>query len=131
MRFWVRESLTEFYVSSDATTTVDLVVAKLGQMGLEISRIDKGAGQILVRYLSLLTDWLLYRCYSDHILVEVKDHGPDESIVKVYAIPSWNRASLRRGEVLRELAPVWYQLEKLGSLQPRHTNTAKPAMDNS
>lgn len=115
MPYLVRNLLTEFYVAADLDTTFQTVLSKLAQMGLDVAHTDQNSGHIVVKYLTLLVDMLLYRCYSDRVLIEVRQLKPGECLVKVFALPAWNRVGLKRGETLREPAPLWYALERLGT----------------
>ena len=78
----------------------------LRNLGLQIEREDSAAGEIVARCLSLCFNMGLWRCWSDKLLLEVRDAGDDGSAIGVYALPNLTRWRVRKGEQVHELGQL-------------------------
>ncbi|HMD86826.1 MAG TPA: hypothetical protein VKO18_19220 [Terriglobia bacterium] len=75
-----------------------------------IQHENRDTGKVVVRCLSVFIDIVLWRCWSDELVIEVK--GEDEFLTNVsfYAVPNLMRIKVREEETLTDLAKLITQL---------------------
>jgi hypothetical protein len=63
---------------------------------------DQARGVVVARCLTLVGNWILWRAWSDKLLFQIKEIGPNETQVKVYAIPNLLRYEAGKDEKVLE-----------------------------
>jgi hypothetical protein len=93
----------------DAAFTKLLTALREQQVAIQHEYRD--TGKIIVRCLSVFINLLLWRCWSDELVIEVKGEDESRTNVSFYAVPNLKRHKVRKDETLKDLAKLITQLE--------------------
>jgi hypothetical protein len=110
--FLLKEQLGTIKCAHDPITTYDLLLRTLHDLPLPIERADQSKGVILVACFSLLLNIGFWRCWSDRVLLEIKEDGLSESSVKAYGIPNLLRFRAKTRAPAFDLKRLITELEK-------------------
>lgn len=73
---------------------------------------DKDKGMITIRYLTLTVNAIVWRCWSEKIMVKVGNGGHGKTKVDVYAIPNLFRIKVKRKEKEQNINELLGQLKE-------------------
>jgi hypothetical protein len=103
---WLRELVHSGTLHSDYTATFASLLSKLAELKIDVAREDKRRGEIVARCLTCPVNVLLWRCWSDKLVLEVKRIDAAKTQLNIYAVPNLFRYRTYRDEgtiKLREL----------------------------
>lgn len=80
--------------------TFALLERKLAEMHLPVQCANRETGEIVVRCPSLCFNLLLWRCWSDNVLLHVEDAGAGRTRVQIYALPNLLKIRAREDELV-------------------------------
>ncbi len=106
----LRELVHSTSLHRDYATTCTSLLSKLTELHIDVARADKDKGEIVVRCLTRLANAILWRCWSDKLVFEIKGIDAANTQVKIYAIPNLLRYRTRRSEEIIELRTLVSQL---------------------
>jgi hypothetical protein len=78
------------------------LLARLRDLPLTVVTANKRNGEVVVRCLCGLKNYILWRCWSDKLLFRMRNVAPATTRVEVYAIPNFLRFTVRRGETVSD-----------------------------
>ena len=98
----LNEHLGTIAYDGDRSAAFAAVSGKLRTSGITILEEDENAGRIVARCLSRLSNLMVWRCWSDKLLVQFENADRTANI-RVYAIPNLFRFGVKKGD--REINP--------------------------
>jgi len=96
----LKEPVGTIIVALGYSNTYDTLLKKLIEMNFEVRKQDKNKGEIEIRCLSSLFNMILWSCWGDKILVELKQIEEKKTKVNIFGIPNLFRIKVKKGEVL-------------------------------
>lgn len=111
----VKESVGTLSYDRDSPEVFKAVLLKLEAMNLPIESSDAQRGVIVVRCWSLAFNMILWRCWSDKILLEVRQEKEGKTTIEIWAVPNLFRFAVRPGERVCELATLLSSLRGLAT----------------
>ena len=90
----------------DYTSTFATLTSKLRDLHIDVEQESPLTGNITARCLSVVTNMLVWRCWSDRLILEVRSVGDNRTEVHLYAVPNLLRIRLRKGERPVDLGTV-------------------------
>jgi hypothetical protein len=89
---------------------------QLRTLGLDVEKESLETGEIVVRCLSECLNMLLWRCWSDRLLLQVQQGPGGGTIVSISVVPNLRRIRVRSDEHLLVLSDVVSALQQAGSV---------------
>lgn len=108
----LREHVDSFLREGQPSEVFEGLVTILDKHGYAIEKKDTDKGVIVIRYLTLAVNMLLWRCWSDKVLVKTEASGHGKTRVDVYEIPNMFRIKVRKGEQVRNINELLGQLRE-------------------
>lgn len=99
----LREHVSTFTFPLDRAGTYALLLSKLRSLGLDVVDASEERGEITFRCLAMPFNMVLWRCWSDKVLLQVRTPERARTQVGMYAIPNLLRIWVRRGEEVVDL----------------------------
>lgn len=96
---------------SDYSSTYDKLLGKLKEMNFGVESQNKNKGQILILCLSILFNMILWKCWGDKLLFEVKCIEENRTTIDIFAIPNLFRTRAKKAEKPADLDKLLYQLK--------------------
>jgi hypothetical protein len=106
----LRELVHTATLHCDCATAFASLVSKLAEAKIDVARKDKDRGEIVVRCLTCPVNVILWRCWSDKLVFEVKQIDTATTQVKIYAVPNLIRYRASKHEETFELRELISQL---------------------
>ena len=95
---------------SDPADVTSTLVAKLRALRIQVEREEPANGEVVARCLTLSTNMILWRCWSDKLLFKVTPSGGNTTRLDVYAIPNLFRIRARKDEIVIDVRELMSQL---------------------
>jgi len=92
----------------DATFTNLLTALRKQQVAIQHENRDPG--KVDVCCLSVFINMVIWRCWSDELLIEVKGEDEFRAKVSFYAVPNIMRIKVRKNETLTDLEKLMMQV---------------------
>jgi hypothetical protein len=86
------------------------LISRLRELQIDVLQSDEDKGEIVARCLSSAMNMIVWRCWSDKILFELKKEGPDKTRVDISALPNLFRIKVRKNERVVDLDKLVSQL---------------------
>ena len=106
----LREVVHRTTIQRDYATAFSSLLSKLKELNVQIETENSATGEIVTRCLTRVVDGLLWRCWSDKLIFEVKGIDADNTRLKVYAIPNLFRFKVAQNEKPMDLTQFLSQL---------------------
>jgi hypothetical protein len=107
----LKELVRTIACPTDPDTTFTKLRSGLRKLEVEVEYENRGAGKVVARCISLFLNFVLWRCYSDKLIFELKSADGVRTNVNVYAIPNLIRIKVGEGEKLTDLDDLVARLE--------------------
>ena len=88
---------------TDSDTAFTKLLSTLRILGVEVEYENRAAGEVVARCLSMFLNFVLWRCWSDKLLFELKSGDGVRTNVNVYVIPNLMRIKVGKDEKLTDL----------------------------
>ena len=119
--FFLKQPIQSITYPLSYIQSFNMLVEKLHILNIEIKKKDKNKGILLVRCLSLAFNMILWRCYSDKMLFEIKSIKDDVTRIDISLIPNLFRIKVKKNEKLADINQIISFLKKSPSPQtPSH-----------
>jgi hypothetical protein len=102
---WLKEHVATLTSRAGYEETRAAVVAALADLELTIDETGSPSGTLAVRCLTVVANWLVWRCWSDKLLVAIHPAG-EQSRVSLHVVPNLWRTGLQAGETATDVAHV-------------------------
>jgi len=99
----LREVVHKTTLQSDPATAFASLRSKLAELQIHVEKEDKDRGEIVARCLTSAVNTILWRCWSDKLLFEVKGIDATKTQIGVYAVPNLLRFKVEQSEKTIEL----------------------------
>ena len=100
---WLRELVHSATLHCEYATAFASLVSKLAESKIDVAREDKDRGEIVARCLTCPVNVILWRCWSDKLVFEVKQIDTATTQVRIYAAPNLFRFRASKHEKTFEL----------------------------
>jgi hypothetical protein len=107
---WLRELVHSATLHCDNATAFASLVSKLAEAKIDVAREDKDRGEIVAQCLTYPVNVILWRCWSDKLIFELKQIDTATTQVKIYAVPNLFRYRASKHEKTFELRELVSQL---------------------
>ena len=94
----IRQPLTTVTFPHPAARVLDLLPRELPSIGLSFERAEPERGRVWARGLAKAFDMIIWRCWADRFLFEVKARGPSAAQVDVAMVVNLLRYKVRPSE---------------------------------
>jgi hypothetical protein len=94
----LREHVDSFIRDGRPAEVFEGLISILDGHGYAIVSKDRDKGVIVIRYLALAMNMLLWRCWSDKVMIRTTTDSPNKTRVDVYAIPNMFRVKVGKNE---------------------------------
>jgi hypothetical protein len=99
------------------------LLSRLDALGLSVQRVDRSKGEIVAACVGKCFDMILWRCYSDRLLLEIIETGRRETTVEVSALPNF-LMRVPKSDESRDLSSV------VAALRAMDMGTSQPSMSD-
>ncbi len=99
------------------------LLSRLDALGLSVQRVDRDKGEIVANCVGKCFDMILWRCYSDRLLLEITETGRRETTVQVSALPNF-LMRVPKSDESRDLSSV------VAALRAMDLGTSQPSMSD-
>ena len=82
------------------------LLSKLAESNIAVDKKDMNHGEIVVRCLTLSANLVLWRCWADRLVFNVKELDSANTEVTIYSIPNLFRLHLKPNEKTTDLAKL-------------------------
>ncbi len=107
---WLRELVHSATLHCDHATAFASLVSKLAESKIDLAREDKDRGEIVARCLVCSVNVILWRCWSDKLVFEIKQIDTATTQVKIYAVLNLFRYGVSKHEKTFELRELISEL---------------------
>lgn len=107
------DAVAIFHYEQEGDSVFAQVVARVNALGIEIHSCDPVKRKIVVRCLSKILDMLVWRCWSDRLVIQVRQLGPGRSTLEMSALPNLFRYKVGRGERLCDIEALVAELRNM------------------
>jgi hypothetical protein len=94
----LKEHIGTLTYPGDRATAFVAVMRKLERLQLPVEKKNERDGTILVRCLARPLDLLLWRCWSDKVLIQLTEDGERRTSIRLDAIPNLFRVRTGKHE---------------------------------
>jgi hypothetical protein len=98
---------------SDLITTFAALLNRLRDLHIDVEKEDQDKREIVALCLGLCMNMILWRCWSDKLLFEVKKLDHNSTSVSIYAIPNLFRVIVGEDETVTNLNDLVSKLVSL------------------
>ena len=106
----LKDCVRELSYRLDYTSTFAGLISKLRQLNIGILEQDEEKGEIVVRYLSTVQNWLLWRCWSDKLLFKIRRMDEKTTKVEICVLPNLARIKIKSEEMPNDVNSLIGQL---------------------
>jgi len=106
----LREHVDSFIRDGRPAEVFESLISILGGHGYAIVSKDRDKGVIVFRYLALAMNMVLWRCWSDKMMIRTTTDSPNTTRVDVYAIPNMFRVKVRKNERVQKMGELLNRL---------------------
>ena len=110
--YFLKEPIASLIFPSGYSNTYDAVLAKLKEMHFEIKTQNRDRGEIVIYCLTNLINMILWRCWADKLLFEVKQIEKNKTKVDIFGLPNLFRIKVKKGEALTDINKVLSRLKE-------------------
>lgn len=110
----LREPIDTITYRNKYEETYEDLMSKLNELHIEIGRHDKKKGEIVVRFLAKIFDMLIWQCWSDKLIFEIKEVDENRTKVSIFAVPNLFRIKIKKGEKVADPHKLVSQLKLIG-----------------
>ncbi len=100
---WLEEHIGTISYPGGRASAFAATIRNLERLQLPVEEKNEQDGTIVVRCLSRANDIVLWRCWSDKLLIRLTESADQRTSIRVVAIPNLFRSSVRKQE--REVKP--------------------------
>ena len=86
------------------------LLLKLGESDIDVDKQDMNHGEIVARCLTLSANLVLWRCWNDRLLFNMKELDAANTEVTIYSIPNLFRLNLKPDEKTTDLTKLVSEL---------------------
>lgn len=97
-------------IHRDYATTFASLLSKLAGLKIDVASEDKDRGEVVARCLTCPVNLILWRCWSDKLIFEVKRIDAAKTQVKMYAVPNLFRYKTYKNEETFEMRRLVSQI---------------------
>ena len=108
--YLLRESTYRTTLHKNYATTFASLRSKLAELHIGIEKEDVNKGEIVAQCLTACFNMVLWRCWSDRLIFEVKALGATKTQVTIYTVPNLFRLKVEKNEETIELNKLVSQL---------------------
>ncbi len=108
--YLIKEPVGTITYQFDYDATFAALISRLRELHIDVLREDKNKGEVVARCLSIVMNIIVWRCWSDRLLFELKKDGANRTKVSIYALPNLFRIKVRKNEEIVDLDKVVSQL---------------------
>jgi hypothetical protein len=102
----LKELVGSIPFAADRDSTFAGLLSAIQGLDLKVHEADKNKGQVVVQCLSQICNLLLWRCWSDKLVFEVRTDEEGDATVNVYAVPNLLRISVAKNEKLTDVSGI-------------------------
>ena len=95
---FLKESIDSITYQDNYENVYEKILSMLNELGIVVEENDKHNGIIRVRWIAQIVNMLLWKCYSDKLLLKIKEVDQSKTRVDIYAIPNLFRLKIKKGE---------------------------------
>jgi hypothetical protein len=110
--YFLKEPIGSLIFLSGYGNTYDAVLAKLREMHFEVKIQNRERGEIVISCLTSLINMLLWRCWADKLLFEVKQIDEDKTKVDIFGLPNLFRIKVKEGEAITSIEEITSRLKE-------------------
>ena len=100
---FIKEHVQTIRYRSDEVSTFNELLTKLSELKVEIESADQRSGRIVVHRLTRLVNAVVWRCWSDTLVFQIKRVEGGQADVYVYAIPNFLKLHVKENETVTDL----------------------------
>jgi hypothetical protein len=94
----LKESIESITYQDKYENVYEDILSKINKLGIVVEKHDKHNGIIIVRWIAKIVNMLFWQCYSDKLLLEIKEVDKNRTRVDISAIPNLFRIKVKKGE---------------------------------
>lgn len=106
----LREIVHKTTVHKGYAEAFTFLISKLGESNIEVAKQDMDHGEIVARCLTLSANLVLWRCWSDRLVFDMKELDAAKTEVTIYSIPNLFRVNLKPNEKTTDLSKLVSEL---------------------
>jgi len=108
--YLLREIVHKATINKGYAEVFTSLLSKLAESNIGIDKQDVNHGEIVARCLTLSANLVLWRCWSDRLLFNMKELDAANTEVTIYSIPNLFRLNLKPDEKTTDLTKLVWEL---------------------
>ena len=108
--YFLKEKIGTTTCPRNHVDTYHLVLSKLGDLQFPIEKADQSKGFIQAKCLSRVSNFGIWRCWSEKLIIEIEKVDANLSSISICAIPNLLRFKSGRDEIVTDLDKVMLHL---------------------
>jgi hypothetical protein len=109
----LKEPIDSLTLSVNYSKAYDALHSKLIEMHCDIKQHDKDRGEIVINGVWKVFDMVVWHCWADKILFQVKVLGENKTVVDIFGLPNIFKIKAKKEDKLIDVSKVITQLRQL------------------